>query len=142
MKHVVKTIIIFLGLVVGEPVSYVDVVAPKSDVLLSFRPALGDVQFNTPRQTFLEVVIFVEQRRSNALLRAGPPAEGLGNIPARCLSQVDLCLVRCVRMSNVFICVSRGVGGCPQEGYAPASSRIRSPTNAFASPKSIRVLFR
>ena len=55
MKHVVKTIIIFLGLVVGEPVSYVDVVAPKSDVLLSFRPALGDVHFNTPRQTFLEV---------------------------------------------------------------------------------------
>src|ERR1022692_854184 len=30
----------------------------------------------------------------------------------------------------------------PGPPYAPASSRTRSPTNAFASPKSIRVLFR
>jgi len=33
---------------------------------------------------------------------------------------------------------------CPpsSEGYLPANSRTRSPTNALASPKSIRVLFR
>lgn len=63
-----KTVVIFLGLVVCKAVSDVQFITAKTNILSIFRSALGDIHLNPPRQAFFQIVTVLEKRRKEPLL--------------------------------------------------------------------------